>query len=74
VAGAVAPSFSLRGTGASDFHIQGDSGVITTKSKLDRETKALYTLVAYAEDRESGEACRVDVRVKVSDENDNEPK
>jgi hypothetical protein len=54
--------------------MQGETGVITIGKKLDRETIPLYTLVAYAEDRESGEACRVDIRVKVLDENDNEPK
>lgn len=73
--GAMSPSFSLSGVGAPDFHMNSETGVITTKEKLDREDKAeFYNLVAYAEDRESGEACRVDIRIRVLDENDHAPK
>lgn len=70
----MSPSFSLSGPGSTDFIMNSDTGVITTKEKLDREDKAeFYNLVAYAEDRESGEACRVDIRIRVLDENDHAP-
>lgn len=71
----MSPSFSLSGPGHPDFHMNSETGVITTKEKLDREDKSeFYNLVAFAEDRESGEACRVDIRIRILDENDHAPK
>jgi len=72
--GALAPTFSLVGHGSSDFSMEPETGIISTAKKLDRESIPFYNLIGYAEDRESGEACQVEIRVKVLDENDNEPR
>ncbi|XP_035710399.1 fat-like cadherin-related tumor suppressor homolog isoform X3 [Folsomia candida] len=72
--GALAPRFSLAGDGAQHFDIHRETGAVTTRIRLDRETKPFYNLIAYAEDSESGEACRVDLKITVADENDSEPR
>lgn len=55
------------------FHVDKNSGVITTKGTLDREKQKLYEIPVMATDG-GGKSGFLIVRVKVTDENDNAPK
>nr|CAB3236337.1 protocadherin-16-like Dachsous [Phallusia mammillata] len=62
-------------TDSSPFTIDSENGVITTTEKLDRETKAFYSLTVYVQD--GGFPSLYDwctVEVTVLDVNDNSPK
>lgn len=51
------------------------TGIIRNKRILDRESKALYDLVAYAVDLgQPSMSSSVNIQVKVDDENDNPPR
>lgn len=62
---------------AQTFRIDGRSGVISTRSGLDRETAEVYTLIVSATDMASPQSERksatATVVVKVLDDNDNYP-
>lgn len=64
-------------TDAQTFKIDGRSGVITTRSQLDRETSEVYTIIVTASDLSSPiterKTATATVVVKVSDENDHYP-
>ena len=69
------PSFSISGEGAGDFSIDLDSGVITTRNILDRESQLpSYSLTVHARDQDVGFECTSSLRVILEDVNDNEPR
>lgn len=55
----------------SDLAVDQSTGEIRTRVRLDRETRASYSLVAIPQSPQGGENVRVTVRVR--DENDNAP-
>ena len=61
--------YTIGGTDAASFEIGRDTGQITTKAKLDYETKSSYTVVVTATDP-SGATDTLNVNVTVTDEND----
>uniref|UniRef100_A0A674PRB3 FAT atypical cadherin 3a n=1 Tax=Takifugu rubripes TaxID=31033 RepID=A0A674PRB3_TAKRU len=64
--------YSLHGLGSHDFRIDPDTGEIKTSVILDRELTDSYRLLAQATDG-GGRWCRAEVRIKVTDVNDNPP-
>ncbi|XP_066594153.1 protein dachsous [Prorops nasuta] len=59
----------------SSFTVDPDTGEITTREPLDRESKAVHELVLEARDQGTpSRAARVPLKVIVLDENDNSPK
>ncbi|XP_077440238.1 desmoglein-2.1-like isoform X3 [Vanacampus margaritifer] len=72
-------SYSLQGVGASEhpfdvFVVDPKTGLIRVTQKLDREVINTYNLLGIARFNDGTEAeKRIDIRVKVLDENDNEP-
>ncbi|XP_077390683.1 desmoglein-2.1-like isoform X2 [Festucalex cinctus] len=73
-------SYSLQGVGASEypfdvFVVDPKTGLIRVTQKLDREKIDNYNLLGIARFNDGTEAeKRIDIRVKVLDENDNEPR
>lgn len=67
--------YSLVGENVGDFHIDQDTGEITTSTILDRETIATYYLTLMAQDSSQTEprAAAVNLVIVVSDVNDNSP-
>lgn len=65
--------YELSGQVKNVFDINSDTGNITTKTPLDRETKPTYTFQAYARDHDERTGA-VRVIVQVLDRNDNAPK
>lgn len=67
--------FSLLGENADSFHINPDSGEITTAVVLDRETISSIYLTLMAQDSSTTEprASAVNLTVTISDVNDNSP-
>ncbi len=58
----------------SAFQIDKDTGLLRTKTKLDRESVALYNLtVAVTELTKVGATAKANLSVIVTDENDNAP-
>ena len=69
------PTFSISGEGAEDLRIDSETGVITTRNLLDRESQLpVYSLTVHASDEDAGAECRTSLRVVLEDVNDNEPK
>ncbi|KAM7413789.1 hypothetical protein PAMA_020925 [Pampus argenteus] len=64
--------YSLYGLGSQDFSIDGDTGEVKSSVTLDRETTPNYRLVAQATDG-GGRWCRAEVKLAVTDVNDNPP-
>ncbi|CAI5448984.1 unnamed protein product [Caenorhabditis angaria] len=64
--------YSLSGENAQKFEIDGSSGEIKTKEKLDREEIARYHLTVKAETKD-GSSAKMAVTINVLDENDNSP-
>ena len=60
------PVYTLEGTDAGSFAIDGTSGQLRTAAALDYETKASYTLRVKADDERGGTAT-IDVTVDVTD-------
>ncbi|SPP79093.1 blast:Cadherin-related tumor suppressor [Drosophila guanche] len=67
--------FNLLGEHMSRFHIDTETGEITTATVLDREETAVYRLTLMAQDSSITEprASSVNLTITVSDVNDNEP-
>jgi len=66
--------FYLTGRDADLFHVDRDSGVVTTALPLDRERESSYALEAHVQDAGMPEmACSSKLLVKVNDVNDNAP-
>ncbi|XP_064546558.1 cadherin-related tumor suppressor [Drosophila montana] len=68
--------FDLLGEHMSHFHIDTDTGEITTAAVLDRESIGVYQLTLMAQDSSITEprATSVNLTIKVGDTNDNVPK
>lgn len=67
-------SLTPAGDPDGDFHLQTDTGALSTSRSLDREKKAAYTIEVVATDRGSPALSSVvTVEVKVLDVNDNSP-
>ncbi|KAM7399907.1 hypothetical protein PAMP_019144 [Pampus punctatissimus] len=64
--------YSLYGPGSQDFIIDADTGEVRSSVTLDRETTPNYRLVAQATDG-GGRWCRAEVKLAVTDVNDNPP-
>ncbi|XP_053735170.1 desmoglein-2.1-like isoform X1 [Synchiropus splendidus] len=66
--------YSLQGIGANDvFHVNSQNGYIKLSKTLDREHVDSYHLVGVASFRDGTVAEKVDILIKVLDENDNSP-
>ena len=67
--------FSLLGEKVERFHIDSNSGLITTAASLDREDTAVYHLTLMAQDSSATEprASAVNLTITVGDVNDNNP-
>uniref|UniRef100_A0A8C5MXL6 Protocadherin-16 n=1 Tax=Leptobrachium leishanense TaxID=445787 RepID=A0A8C5MXL6_9ANUR len=62
------------GVTGNEFSLNPETGILTTKRPLDRETKEVYMLTVYAQDGGSPpRMSEVNVRVHVGDENDHAP-
>lgn len=68
--------FNLLGEHMSRFHIDSETGEITTATSLDREETAVYHLTLMAQDSSVTEprASSVNLTIRVTDVNDNVPK
>lgn len=67
-------SFAEEGGGGGAFELAGDSGIVTLRAPLDRETQAEHRLLLVA--RDAGRPARsatATVRLSVADVNDNPP-
>lgn len=66
--------YSLADSAAGMFTLGGADGLLRVNGKLDRETKANYTLKVKAKDRgEPSRQTEMELLVRVLDENDNSP-
>ena len=65
-------AYSLEGTGAASFGIDGGTGQIKTKAALDHETKASYAVTVKATDR-AGATATVAVTISVTDDDTEAP-
>lgn len=66
--------FYLTGTGAEEFSLDKDTGVLKTARQLDRETYSKIQLVAHVQDRDHpGWECSCEIEIIVLDLNDNAP-
>ncbi|KAG1680499.1 Protocadherin-like wing polarity protein stan [Nymphon striatum] len=73
--GRIKYTFGGGNDGNGAFSIDSTSGTVRNKRILDRESKALYDLVAYAVDLgQPSMSSSVNIQVKVDDENDNPPR
>lgn len=73
--GQIRYSFSGGNNGDGAFRVDPTSGIIRTNRMLDRESVALYNLVAYAVDRGSPAlSTSVTITIYVEDVNDNPPR
>lgn len=67
--------YYLRGDGADHFTLDKETGRLRVAAPLDRETRPHYALTAHAQDRAQPDwGCSTDVRVTLSDVNDNAPR
>ncbi|XP_023254178.1 protocadherin Fat 3-like, partial [Seriola lalandi dorsalis] len=64
--------FSLHGSGSQDFSMDPDTGEVKSSVILDHEVTPGYRLVAQATDG-GGRWCHAEVRLTVTDVNDNPP-
>lgn len=67
--------FSLLGERIERFHINSDTGLITTATSLDREETSVYHLTLMAQDSSATEprASAVNLTITIADDNDNKP-
>jgi protocadherin Fat 1/2/3 len=66
--------FYLTGTGADDFHLDENSGILRTSKQLDRERQSKYQLTAFVQDRDhSGWECHSLIEISITDVNDERP-
>uniref|UniRef100_A0A4W3GD15 FAT atypical cadherin 2 n=1 Tax=Callorhinchus milii TaxID=7868 RepID=A0A4W3GD15_CALMI len=66
-------SYTLLGPATGEFRLDPQTGELTTFAPLDRESQAVYNLVAKASDG-SGQYCEMDIVLVLEDINDNPPK
>ncbi|XP_067899138.1 protocadherin Fat 1 [Heterodontus francisci] len=66
-------TYTLLGPGANKFRLDPQTGELMTVGILDRESQALYNLVARASDG-SSLFCEADISIILQDVNDNPPK
>ncbi|XP_078086838.1 protocadherin Fat 1-like [Mustelus asterias] len=66
-------TYTLQGPGANKFRLDPQTGELMTVGTLDRESQAVYNLVAKASDG-SGLFCEADINIVLLDVNDNPPK
>ncbi|GCB61025.1 hypothetical protein scyTo_0004039 [Scyliorhinus torazame] len=66
-------TYTLHGPGANKFRLDPQTGELMTVGILDRESQAVYNLVAKASDG-SGLFCEADISIVLQDVNDNAPK
>ncbi|XP_072446558.1 protocadherin Fat 1-like [Chiloscyllium punctatum] len=66
-------TYTLHGPGANKFRLDPQTGELMTVGTLDRESQAVYNLVAKAADG-SGLFCEADISITLQDVNDNPPK
>ncbi|XP_041050027.1 protocadherin Fat 1-like isoform X1 [Carcharodon carcharias] len=66
-------TYTLHGPGANKFRLDPQTGELMTVGTLDRESQAVYNLVAKAADG-SGLFCEADISIVLQDVNDNPPK
>ncbi|XP_053110313.1 protocadherin Fat 1 isoform X2 [Hemicordylus capensis] len=65
-------TYTLHGAGAEDFRLTPDTGELKTLAVLDREQKAVYTLMIRASDG-GGRFCQANIILNIEDTNDNAP-